>query len=52
MGSYFYFRVFSRTFSTLYELKIVDGLVTATPRLVPDLLSEFITWKIEGAEFR
>ena len=47
--SYFYFRAFSRTFSTLHELKVVDGMVTATPRLVPDLLTEFITWKIEGA---
>ena len=48
--SYFYVRAFSRMFSTLHELKVVDGMVTATPRLVPDLLSEFITWKIEGAE--
>src|SRR6185436_9878523 len=47
--SYFYFRAFSRTFSTLHELKLVDGTVTVTPRTVPDLLAEFISWKIEGA---
>ena len=48
--SYFYLRAFSRTFSTLHELKIVDGMVTVTPAVVPDLLTEFITRKIEGAE--
>ena len=48
--SYFYVRAFSRTFSTLHELKVVDGMVTVTPRLVPDLLAEFITYKIEGAQ--
>jgi UDP-MurNAc hydroxylase len=48
--SYFYFRAFSRMFSTLHELKVVDGMVTVTPRVVPDLLSEFMTYKIEGAE--
>jgi hypothetical protein len=49
--SYYYLRAFSRTFSTLHELKVAAGMVTAIPRAVPDLLSEFITWKIEGAEF-
>jgi hypothetical protein len=48
--SYFYFRAFSRTFSTLHELKVVDGVPTVTPRTLPDLLTEFITWKIDGAE--
>jgi hypothetical protein len=48
--SHFYLRAFSRTFSTLHELKVVDGMVTVTPRVVPDLLSEFITYKIEGAQ--
>ena len=48
--SYFYVRAFSRTFSTLHELKVVDGIVTVTPRLVPDLLAGYITYKIEGAQ--
>lgn len=48
--SYFYFRAFSRTFSTLHELKVVDGAVTVTPRELPDLLSAFMSYKIEGAE--
>ena len=48
--SYFYVRAFSRTFSTLHELKVVDGNVTVTPRLVPDLLAGYITYKIEGAQ--
>ena len=48
--SYFYVRAFSRTFSTLQELKVVDGMVTVTPRLVPDLLAGYITYKIEGAQ--
>lgn len=47
--TYFYLRAFSRTFSTLQELKVVDGTLAVTPRLVPDLLAEFMTWKIEGA---
>lgn len=47
--TYFYLRGSSRTFSTLHEAKVVGGTVTVTPRLVPDLLAEFITWKIEGA---
>ena len=48
--SYFYFRAFSRTFSTLHELKVVDGTVTVTPRDIPDLLTAFMTYKFEGAE--
>jgi hypothetical protein len=48
--SYFYFRAFSRTFSTLHELKVVDGTVTVAPRVIPDLLTDFITYKIEGAQ--
>ncbi len=48
--SYFYLRAFSRTFSTLNELKVVDGTVTVTPMVLPDLLSGFITYKFEGAE--
>jgi hypothetical protein len=48
--SYFYLRAFSRTFSTLNEVKVVDGKVTVTPSAVPDLLSGFMTYKIEGAE--
>jgi hypothetical protein len=48
--SYFYVRAFSRTFSTLHELQIVDGMVTVTPRVVPDLLAGFITYKIEGTQ--
>jgi hypothetical protein len=47
--TYFYLRAFSRTFSTLQELKVVDGMLAVTPRVVPDLLAEFITHKIEGA---
>jgi hypothetical protein len=40
--SYFYLRAFSRTFSTLHELRVVDGKVTVTPSAVPDLLSGFM----------
>lgn len=48
--SYFYFRAFSRTFSTLYEVKRVDGKVTVAPLELPDLLSGFMAYKIEGAQ--
>jgi hypothetical protein len=49
-GTYFSLRAFSRTFSTLQEVKMVNDTVTVTPRSVPDLLAEFMTSKIEGAE--
>ena len=46
--SYFYLRAFTRTFSTLHELKLADGKVRVMPQPVPDLLAGFITYKVEG----
>jgi len=48
--SYFYFRGFSRKFSTFHVVASRDGKIVVEPKALPDLLTHYLTRKAPGAE--
>ena len=48
--SYFYFRAYSRKFTTLYALSKVGDKVTVEPKELTDLLGYYLQWKAKGAD--
>ena len=48
--SYFYFRAYSRKFTTLYAAAKTGDKVTVEPRPLDDLLGYYLQWKAKGAD--
>jgi hypothetical protein len=48
--SYFYFRAYSRKFSTLYALSKEGDAPKVEPKQLDDLLGYYLQWKAKGAE--